>query len=366
MANPAQSIDEAGMKRLEISQKNQDTTEFSKADTVTQESFMAAGLGPPVALESALRSHVHEVMRSREENRNLMDKFKVAESMYAEKEKHSTALLKRMQDEVNDLRKTNEKYKLALEAQRSSKDVFMVKVKEIATTIELLKQRDNAAQAQNADLKKDKERMTLENDELRRKLDDKEEHMKQCAELSLKKEENDARAFELLKKEHKNELQSMQNSHDLRVKKIMDETKTDYVPNNTYIKLREAYETVLADKQVLEESVGIVDRSLKETNQALKEKEDELHGMKRKIKESEKDFLAASLRGERSERDTEALKEEVDRAAKVIHAHEERIVALEREKSMLLTQVASLKFDASRRDAALAESRSKEEERDPS
>ena len=68
--------------------------------------------------------------------------------------RRSTAqLLKRMQDEVNDLCKTNEEYKLALEAQRSSKDVFMVKVKEIVTTIELLKQRDNAAQAQNADLK---------------------------------------------------------------------------------------------------------------------------------------------------------------------------------------------------------------------
>ena len=132
----------------------------------------------------------------------------------------------------------------------------------------------------------------------------------------------------------------------------MDKTKTDYVPNNTYIKLREAYETVLADKQVLEESVGIVDRSLKETNQALKEKEDELHGMKRKIKESEKDFLAASLRGERSERDTEALKEEVDRAAKVIHAHEERIVALERRRACCHTG-SLLKFDASRRDAAL-------------
>ena len=188
---------------------------------------MAAGLGPPVALESALRTHVHEVMRSREENRNLMSKFKIAESMYAEKEKHSTALLRRMQDEVNDLRKKNEEYKLALEAQRSSKDIFMVKVNEIATTIELLKQRDNATNALNEDLKKDKERMALEIDELRRKLDDKEEHVKQLAELSSKKDKNDARATELLKIEHKNELQSMQNSHDLSVKKIMDDIKAE-------------------------------------------------------------------------------------------------------------------------------------------
>ena len=58
----------------------------------------------------------------------------------------------------------------------------MAKVKEIATTIELLQQREDATQARNADLKADKKHMVQEIDELRRKLEDKEaEQVKEFA-----------------------------------------------------------------------------------------------------------------------------------------------------------------------------------------
>ena len=287
----------------------------------------------------------------------MMDKFKVAESLRREKEQHSAAVLQRMQGELDDLRTKSEGYKVALVAQRSSKDLFMAKVKEISRTIELLQEREDATQARNAELKKDKERMAIEIDELKRKLEDREEHAKQMAELAKKKEENDAKAADLLTREHKNEQQSMQNRYEHHM-------KTDYVPLATHNKLRTDYELVLADKQVLEESVGIVDQSLKDSAAALKEKDDELQAMKRKVNESEKGFLAASLREERSERDTETLKEEMNRSMKVAHVNEERIITLEREKSLLLAQVASLKFDASRTEAALAKSRSKEEEKE--
>ena len=213
---------------------------------------------------------------------------------------HSAALLQRMQDEVDDLRKKNEEYKLALVAQKSSKDLFMAKVKEIATTIELLQQREDATQARNADLKADKKHMVQEIDELRRKLEDKEEYIKQLADLSTKKEENYAKAAELLKDAHKNELQSIENGYELNLRKIKEEIDVDYVPAATHVKLREAYEAVLADKHVLEESVGIVDQSLKDSNRALKDKDEEVRAMRLKVNESEKSFLAASLQEERS------------------------------------------------------------------
>ncbi len=364
MAESAEIVAGKGLEVPERVLQSNKSTEFSKVEPSAGLSPPVAGLGPPVALESALRSHVHEVMRSREENRSLMNKFKVAESIYAEREMHSAALLQRMQDEVDDLRKKNEEYKLALVAQKSSKDLFMAKVKEIATTIELLQQREDATQARNADLKADKKHMVQEIDELRRKLEDKEEYIKQLVDLSTKKEENYAKAAELLKDAHKNELQSMQNGYELNLRKIKEEIDVDYVPAATHVKLREAYEAVLADKHVLEESVGIVDQSLKDSNRALKDKDEELRAMRLKVNESEKSFLAASLQEERSVRDSEGLREEIDRTAKVAHVNEERIITLEREKSILLTQVASLKFDASRKDAALAKSRSKEEEKE--
>ena len=318
-------------------------------------------LGPPLAMESALRSHVHELMRGREEFRALMDKFKVSETLHAEKEEHSSRMLKEMQEELLVLRKQNEEYKMALMAQRSSKDLFMAKVKEIASTIELLHQREEATQARNAELKRDKERLASEIEELKRRLEDKEALTSQLAEIAKEREKNDAKTVDLMKREHKTELQSVQNSYEVSIKNVQEKMESEYVHKSDYAKLRETYELVLEDKKVLEESVQIVDHSLKESYQLVKDKEEEISALKNKCNTSEKNFLTASLRDERSERDAQDLREEINRAMKVAQVNEERILTLEREKSLLLTQVATLKFDASRTGAALAASRSRDE-----
>ena len=67
-------------------------------------------------------------------------------------------------------------------------------------------------------------------------------------------------------------------------------------------------------------------------------------------------MLQAKLGEERAVRDLEISQEEVSRALKIHLVNEERLLTL-REKSMLLSQVANLKFDNSRTNAILAETK---------
>jgi hypothetical protein len=333
-----------------------------------------ADLGPPIAMQSALRSHVTELMKNRESFRALMEKFKLATALHEEKEARSTASNDDLQNQIGRLEATvqnltdiNDKYKTALIAQNSAKEVFQAKVREIATTIELLQQREDRTNEINKELVRERDLLQGEINRLKERFEfestrdaEYEKKRRESEELAEKdKNALAAKSAALVAQEHQDEIQALVSSNAIRIREMEQRIKDEYVLRSEYQQLQGLYDVVCTDKQILEESIHIVDCTHREADRRAEDAERSLGACRAKLHESEKAALQAQLGEERALRDLSESKEEVERSLKVQALNEERLLTLEREKSMLLTQVASLKFDATRAHSSLTDSKKK-------
>ena len=121
-------------------------------------------LGPPLRMQDALRSHVSELVKSKEINRALLEKFKLATALHEEKDNRYATEKGQLTLKVNELEKTvetlleiNERYKSELHKQNQAKEVFQAKVREIGVTIDLLQQREKKTNEINSELRRERD-----------------------------------------------------------------------------------------------------------------------------------------------------------------------------------------------------------------
>lgn len=326
-------------------------------------------LGPPIHMQDALRSHVGEIVRQKEMIRTLLEKFKLQTVLIDEKAERSANENGQLSDKVLELEKTvdslmemNENYKIKLTSQNKSKELFQAKVREIDVTIQLLQQREKKTNELNTELKRERDLLQHDLKTLQERFDFETKRETEAAKRRIAEElaaaktnsDNDAREKALAEKAYKEDLLALKRLSELQEREMAQRIKDDYVPKQEFQQLKEMFDAVVEDKRILEESVQIVDLASKDKETRAVKAEEVAGALRAKLHESEKTMLQAKLGEERAVRDLEISQEEVSRALKIHLVNEERLLTLEREKSMLLSQVANLKFDNSRTNAILA------------
>ena len=340
-------------------------------------------LGPPMRMQDALRSHVSELVKSKEINRTLLEKFKLATALHEEKVSRNATENGQLISKCTELEKTveslmeiNERYRTSLLKQNQAKEVFQAKVREIGVTIDLLQQRENKTNEINTELKRERDILQREMKALKERFEFETKREAEALKRRITEEhaaakvknDNDAKSLAIAQKAYQDEVQTLKRSNELGEREMAQRLKDnerdmaqrlkeDYVAKVEFYRLKEMYDLLLDDKKILEESFQILEVNRNEAEARAIKADAELSELKGKVYSSEKEMLQSKLNEERAMRDLGDSQEEVTRALKVQSVNEERLLTLEREKSMLLTQVASLKFDNSRTQSLLAETR---------
>ena len=176
---------------------------------------------------------------------------------------------------------------------RIAKEVFQAKVREMGVTIDLLQQREKKTNEINSELRRERDILQHElkalkerfEFEMKREREALERRIAEEHSVAKAKSENDAKSIAIAEKAYQDEVNTLKRSNELKEREMAQRLRDDYVTKVEFRKLKEMYDLVCEDKNIVEQSVQIVELNRKELEARATKAEEQLQGLKVKLHE---------------------------------------------------------------------------------
>lgn len=327
-------------------------------------------------MDSLVESRREELSRVRQDYDELFEKFKLANTLFADREALYRNQIQQLEESMAILRRKNDNLKFSLKAQNAAKEAFTEDVLQLQEVAKLLEEREQTMVAACDSANEKNKQLEKENESLRStvvSLQDQISRLQVIMEdTTVSKIEYNALNAQLktiegvLQTDYVSKTLFNQQHDDLvaikshmendtvekalfdalqsKLQQLEQRLPTDFIAMSEYKALQHILQNVLDERKLWEESSRVVEESRGEKARLLSEAEARIISLKDRVEHSEIEL--SELRGQYQQVTDElfSARAELDRREKEQTDQTNTISQLEQARASLLTQVGHLKL----------------------